>query len=385
MRVVNKTTKNDDDDDDDDKDLSSTNTLPRTPLDNMSSYLKLKKPKLSKSKQHKEDIERSKAELRKLNKLLAVKKPVTQDKLVTLMGITNVPLEKFKAYRIDVLIRQYMNDKQKEFTEMFKRIFFTGPPPFAIKNKVSVSWENDMKGLMKTALDIEGLVVKQPTQRLQVIIGYCNAIIKGAFETLDEPTPGLMPEVVFVNRVNTFNSYTLFINNICQNLKYSASSLIFTYFYNTSPRINFNMISDTLSDISHGSRDVEEVLLNHVVEQEATVKDYDIDKAARNPYNVVAFSGYPFEQVRPALRAEYVLLKLLFYFGHEYGTQIKDFIKSTYRRKFNQIETVHFAINNVLQLFPGLMTIMFYMINLAKDSEGVRLLYEVNHKFKWFV
>ena len=28
------------------------------------------------------------------------------------------------------------------------------------------------------------------------------------------------------------------------------------------------------------------------------------------------------------------------------------------------------------------MTIMFYMINLAKDSEGVRLLYEVNHKFK---
>ena len=341
--------------------------------------LSIKKPKKPRIKPYKKESAMAKAELKRIEKLLMIKPPVTQSKLVKLMGIANVPVEKFVAQRVDVLIRKYLTTKLKEFTdETFKRVFFTGTPPFSVANKVNVSWEKDMKGLMKTAMDVEGMVVKRPTERLTAIIKYCNEVVNGAYRDLDDHIPGQSVEAVFVNRVATFNGYTLFINNISQNLRYNASSLIFTYFHRTSPKIKFSDIFDTLSDIRYGSTDAEKVLLNYAVNPDIE----NTDEAVKDPYNIVTFAGHPYDQVRPALRAEFVLLKLLFYLSKEFGRHIKAFIDGTYKRKFDQIDIAAFSVNNVLQLCPGLMTLMFYMINLSKDKEGIAMLNDINHKFR---
>lgn len=321
----------------------------------------------------------TKAELKKLNKLLNVKPPVTHDKIVTLMGLTNVPMEKFASHRVDVLIRKYLNSKTKEFVEeTFKRVFFTGAPPFSAKNTVNVTWETDVKGLMRTTMDSDGLLVKRPTERLTTIISYCQTIINGAYKDLDDPTPGLSPEAEFLRLVTRFNGYTLFVNNISQNLRYNSSSLLFTYFSRTTPGIKFKTVADTLSDVRFGSYDVEDVLLKYVVTDDVG----NTDEAVKDPYNVVTMAGYAYDQVSPALRAEFVLLKFLFYLGAEFGRLIPEFILGTYKRKFEQIGVVAFHVNNVLQLCPGLMTLMFYILTLSKKPDNLQLLRDVNHKFK---
>lgn len=343
------------------------------------SLLSIKKTGNHARRTHKEISAVTKLELKQLEKILNIKPPVTQEKIVTLLGMTHVPLEKFVSQRVDVLIRKYLTAKSREFVEdTFRRVFFTGAPPFATKNTVNVTWENDMKGLMKLATDADGLVVKRPTERLTTIISYCKTIINGAYKNLDDPIAGLSVEAEFLNLVRRFNGYTLFINNISQNMRFNASSLLFTYFHKTSPNMKFQTLSEMLSDIRYGSVDVEEVLLKYVITDDVG----NTDEAVKDPYNIVTLSGHAYDQVRPALRAEFVLLKFFFYLSQEYKRLIPEFIRGTYKRKFDQIEVAAFSVNNVLQLCPGLMTLMFYMINLSKKADNMQLIHDINHKFK---
>ena len=314
------------------------------------------------------------ATLRKINKLLDIKPPVTHGKIVKLLGIMDVPIEKYIAQRIDVMLRKYLTDKMKKFTEnTFKKHFFNLPPPFKLTNTANVTWERDLKGLMMIALDSNGLVVRRPTERLKAIIRYCCPVINGAYKSLDDrdAVPGKGYEEAFVQRVAKYNGYASLINNISAIPRYNASSLVFTYFKQARWGV-FDRVADTLSDIKRSSPDAERVLLCHILDVKV---DDDTDAAVTNPYNVVSFGGYPYEQIRQALRAEYVVLKLVFYLGATFGFDAT----STYRQAFMTNPT---AVDNVLQLYPGLMTVMFYTVNVCKDPEGINASVNLDHKLK---
>lgn len=310
--------------------------------------------------------------LQKLKRLLDVKPPVTHGKVVKLMNLMNIPVEKYVAQRVDILLRKYLTDKMKTFTEdTFKKHFFNMTPPFKPTNTVNITWKRDLKGLMKTTMDSEGLLVKRPTERLTAIIKYCSPAINGAYKDLDQTLPGQSVEEAFVRRVNRYNEYATLINNLSAYPRFNSSSLIFVYFKRANVATTFTTVYSTLAD-EKSSWDVEKVLLGHMLMDKV---DDDTDAAVRDPYNVVSFGGFPYEQIRPALRAEYALLKLLFYLGVRFGFTVED----VYRRKFLH-PTDPFAVDNVLQLFPGLMTIMFYLINAVKDREGASHLSDLNYK-----
>ena len=333
----------------------------------------------------KESAAASKAALKRLNKTLDVKPPLTHNKLVRLMGVVDVPMEKYAAHRVDILIRKYMTTKLEEFTDKtFRKAFFSTAPPFWPVNKVNMTWERDVKGLLRTAINSEGMLIKHPTDRLLTIIKYCGPIIKGAYQSFDAPIPGQTSAAVFVNRVTTFNGFAGLANNISSNLRYNASSLIFHYFKWASPTTTFANVRNTLADIQTGSNDVEDVLLKNLLVVDEVQEN--TDKAVTDPYNVVAIGGFPYKQIAPALRAEYVLLKLFFFFCAKYGrADMIKFVNDNYRRKYNQQDVAAFTINNVLQLCPGLMTLMFFMINQARDAVGMKLLEELTHQFRVLV
>lgn len=325
---------------------------------------------------------KAKAALTHVQKLLNIKPPVTKDKLVRLMGTLDVPMEKYVAQRVDVLIRKYLTQKMKVFTEeTCKRTFFASAPPFAPVDRVNVTWETELRGLMRVVMDSDGMLVRRPTEKLTTVIQYCSEVINGAYETLDDASPGKTAEEVFLERVKRYNGFAGVVNNISANMRFNASSLIFTYFFKANPTTPFTYIYDTLSNIQRGSVDVEEVLLKHLLGA-VSGGDDDDDRAAKDPYNVVMLGGFAYEQIRPALRAEYALLKLLFFFSLENGRGLKGFVDDNYKRKYLQIKTAAFTINNVLQLFPGLMTVMFYMLTTSKDAQGAELLRALNYKFK---
>lgn len=310
--------------------------------------------------------------LHRLKRLLDVKPPVTHGKVVKLMSLMNIPVEKYVAQRIDILLRKYLTDKMKTFTEnTFKNHFFNMPPPFHPPNHVNITWKRDLKGLMKTTMDSDGLLVKRPTERLTSIIKYCSPAINGAYRELDQTLPNRSAEEAFVQRVNRYNEYATLVNNLSAYPRFNSSSLIFAYFKRVTQTISFTTIQSTLADIK-SSWDVEKVLLGHMLMDKV---DDDTDIAVKDPYNIVSFGGFPYDQIRPALRAEYALLKLLFYLGMRFGFTVED----VYRRKFLH-PSEPFAVDNVLQLFPGLMTIMFYLINSVKDREGSSRLSDLNYK-----
>lgn len=313
-----------------------------------------------------------KGTLNKLKRLLDVKPPITHCKVVRLMGLMDVPLEKYVAQRVDILLRKYFTNKMKTFTDdTFKNNFFNMAPPFKPTNTVNITWKRDLKGLMKLHMDSEGLLIKRPTERLTAIIKYCSPIINIAYKEFDDTLPGQSIEEAFVQRVNRYNEYATLINNISAYSKFNSSSLIFSYFKRANTATSFNTVYSILSDIT-SSWDVEKVLLGHLLMEKL---DDDTDAAVNDPYNIVSFGGFPYEQIRPAIRAEYTLLKILTYLGVRFGFSITDM----YQRMFLH-PTDSFAVDNVLQLFPGLMTIMFYLINVLKDKEGGLYLSDLNYK-----
>jgi hypothetical protein len=336
----------------------------------------VKHSRIAKHKPYEDRRVEVKATLKKLNKLLDVKPPITHGKIVKLMGLMNVPVEKYVAQRIDVMLRKYLTDKMKRFTEeTYKKNYFNSAPPFRPSNTANVTWERELKGLMKTALDSDGLIVKRPTERLTAIIAYCSPAINGAYKDLDDRdvVPGKSAEEAFVQRVAKYNGYAALVNNVSAIPRYNASSLVFTYFKRASDA-TFDRVASTLGDIKGLSPDVERVLLTHLLEDKV---DDDTDSAVKDPYNVVSFGGFPYEQLRPALRAEYVLLKLLFYLGMAFGVDVQ----STYRSMF--VGGGPISADNVLQLYPGLMTIMFFLINSIKDPEGTDATVELDHRLRF--
>ena len=161
-------------------------------------------------------------------------------------------------------------------------------------------------------------------------------------------------------------------------MKYDSSSLIFSYFNRVGGN-DFAYVYKLLVDLVHGSTDIEKVLLHNLIGDVSVTED-NVDEAVKDPKNIVSFDGFPYEQVRYAIRAEFVLLKILFAISHEYGGYISSFIETNYKRKYKQMDKVPFAINNVLQLCPGIMTLIFYIINKFKDKEGIEELNSLNLK-----
>lgn len=320
------------------------------------------------------------ATLKKINKLLNIKPPVTHGKIVRLMGMMDVPVEKYVAQRIDILMRKYLTDKMKRFTDnTYKKHFFNMSPPFKPTNTANITWWRELKGLMKTALDSEGIIVKRPTERLRTIISYCSPAINGAYKRLDDRdvVAGTSTEEAFVQRIAKYNNYASLINNVSAMPRFNASSLILTYFKRarfSRTVATFASVADTLADIKGSSPDVERVLFSHFLGH--TVDD-DTDTAVRDPYNVVSFGGFPYEQLRPALRAEYVLLKLLFYLGSTFDIDVR----STYKHMFLSDEAI--SVDNVLQLYPGLMTVMFYLINTVGDPDGTHHTVTLDYRLRY--
>lgn len=365
-----------------DPDSGSNITAP-VPIDplhlprNLPAFVSIKKA-AGGVKPYKESSAMARASIKRLNKMLTLKAPVTHGKLVKLMGLMDIPVEKYIALRVDVMVRKYLTGAMKRFVEVtYGKHFFNTAPPFAPVNRVHITWDNELRGLMKTAVDVDGLIVKKPTERLTGIIRYAQQIVGGAYYALFEPVPGSSDEATFVNCVTTYNGYASLVNNISSELRYNASSLIFTYFKKASATTRYSYIRDLLADIRGGTRDVEKALMGHVVD--AGLAQEDTDVAVADPYNVVAFGGFPYEQIRAALRCEFVLLKVLFYVGDLYGSHVKTFLEKTYEEKYVGGGEA-FAVNNVLQLCPGLMTLIFYA--LVDDGEGKRLAAEANKKFR---
>lgn len=321
-----------------------------------------------------------KASIRHLEKLLNVKGPITQHKIISLMSALNVPVDAFVSAKVDHLTRKYLTKKEEEFMQTFKKTFFSSTPPFHLHNKVAVTWGNDLKGLLTTTMDDKGMMVKKPTERLIAVMKYYNNVIDVAYRDLDTVVPGQSPEVVCINRVKTYNTFASLVNNVSPNLTFNASSLLFTYMSRVTPYIPFERATGTLSDIRYCTQDVEVAYLRSLIDPYLTLADgRTLDEAVKDPYNVLSIGGFAYDQLRPALRCEYVLLKVLFYFAAEFRGEVDTFVKNTYGTRYQKVAAGEpFAVNNVLQLCPGLMTIMFYGINKVADVEGQRLLEDFN-------
>ena len=341
--------------------------------------IKLKYP-LKKSILHKNvDTQKTlKCDLRKIQKILKIKPPVTHNKIVRIMDRFDIPLEKFTAISIEVLIRKYFNSKLKEFGETtFKRYFFNNRPPFPVDNNINITWKDELKGLIKTFLDHDGLIIKKSSEKLDVIISYCSHIINTAYnDSLDRPIRGTNQDEAFVKKINKYNTFASFVNNISSNLQFNSSSLIFTYFHKA--KFDYDYINSNLGDIKFSSTDIEKMCLNNF---KLDINE-NVDIAITDPYNVITFAGFPYETIKPALKAEFVLFKLLYYLRDNFENEsLSKFIRNNYQQKYSQIKTDPFAINNVLQLCPGLMTLMFYIINEKKDTIGIVFLQKLNTKF----
>lgn len=327
----------------------------------------------------------AKAKLNRIKQILNIKQPVTEDKLIRVMSALDVPIMKYTSARLEVICRKYLTATLKEFTEhTFKSAYFNSKPPFKPADAVNIAWESKLTGLLISTQDIENVHIKKPTERLTTIIDYCATFVNTAYKNLIEETAST-PEEAFVKRIRRYNEYASLVNNVSSNLKYNASSLLFTYF-NKYKKSKYREVHDTLADIRTGSRSVEDELLVHVL---GSIAELD----PKDPYDIVGFTGHPFEQIQPALRAEFLLLKLLFYFCRQHGVELNNFVCSNYGKKYTQqTPSDPFAINNVLQLFPGLMTIMFYIVGNRGDEgtaaigegvhQGRNLLRQLVHQFK---
>ena len=317
-----------------------------------------------------------KAGLKMVQKMLDLRPPVTQDSIIKLMNIMEIPVEKYAAYRTDVLLRNYFGGKLKEFEEQtFKKYYFNNPPPFNAETTNNITWRSELDNLMTPTVDWDGFPNKTLSESLKTIIQYCSKVIHTAYSNkLDIPVTGMSSDEAFVKKVKKYNNFASYVNNISTNLCYNSSSLIFTYFHKA--KFQYDYIDSILGNIKHSSTDIEKVCLRYLLVDPAVVEE-NVDISVKDPYNVVVFTGFSYETIKPALKSEFVLLKLLYYIREEFRCELGD----QYRHKFMQIENTSFAINNVLQLFPGLMTLMFYLINQSKDKEGQVLLEALNENF----
>ncbi|RUS71494.1 hypothetical protein EGW08_020745 [Elysia chlorotica] len=304
------------------------------------------------------------AHIRKLRSGYVVKKPVTYSKLAVLTRKAGISEKMIAALAIETMARKYFGGAMKKFVEKtFKNNFFNaGGGPYKPFDRTGILWDTEFKNLMLVSREEYGNVVKEPTVKLKHIMQFCQTIIEGAYGDLEVP-PGCAfanEFEAFIDRVKRFAGFAEIVNNISATPMYNSSSLIL-HFYQTVSRINFTFedLVKELSDLDAGERDVEKALLRYELGRLDYANSIDSDKIADDAYNVVALAGNPYEQIRPALKCEFLLLKLIFWLAtRSTQTSLYNFVMRTYKSKF-----VKFAkINNVLQIFPGLLTIMFYTL-----------------------
>lgn len=312
-----------------------------------------------------------KAAVRRLLAQLSMKKPVTELKLLTLMNKMNIPVEKYAAIRVEELLRKYFGDALTYFNEKtFNKHFFNNTPPFKMANTVGITWEEDMRGMLSVEINSLGLVVRKPTERLEKVVEACGRFVDSAFEEYDtRQMPDITREETFLRRVTRFNKFTTYINNISATSRYNSSSLILYYFVH----LDWGYDELQMELVSGSEFDVEEVALKRLLNNPLIVRQ-NVDQSVQNPYNVVQFAGYAYDQIRGALRAEYVLLKLLFVLARLFHSQLTEYTNTVYQSQYGAVMAKRadsFELNNVLQLCPGLLTIIFFL--LGKDRSSVCL------------
>ncbi len=330
----------------------------------------------------------AKAYMKRLQKALVIKPPITQAKLLELIETHHIPGGKdmYVALAVETMSRKYFTGAMKTFVEKtFVKHFFNTPPPYKLADRSGVLWDTEFKGLMQTSVDDDGNLVRKPTAKLSHIIEYCSEIINGAYSALEVPpgTSNRTKEEAFIEMVTRYSRFAETVNNVSADLSLNASALILWHFRKLSTRaFTFDNLKTSLADVEGGSRDVEKVILIHSLGRLDYLED-PADNAVKDPKNIVAMGGDPYELIRPALRTEYVLLKALFWLVGEFGGEgISGFVDRTYRKKY---EASRLLVHNVLQMFPGLLTIV---LSALQDTRGVRppaplagdLVKRLNHK-----
>lgn len=335
----------------------------------------------------------AKVYLKRLQRGMTIKPPVTETKILRVMKSFDIPEEIYVYHAIDILSRKYLSDSLGKFVEkIYPKFFYNTPPPFKPTNRTGIVWDVNFKELMQTSVDANGVVIKRPTFKLESIIKSCSIVINGAYGVMDNPPSEsfISPEELFINRVKRFSLYAEVSNNISSHLNLNASSLIFYYFKKTHPDTPFTSISTTLAN-TDGSTNVEDVLLKYIKDNHRHLLSQlqntppNVEKIIGNPYNVVELGGYPYSQISASLKSEYILLKILFWMSRESGSQsdVSERLSTIYRKKYERqmLDQPHtyMEVNNVLQLFPGLLTLMFYILNTTiKDKTGISYLRQLN-------
>jgi len=330
----------------------------------------------------------AKAYMKRLQRALVIKPPITHAKLLKLIETQHIPGGKdmYVAMAVETMARKYFTGAMKTFVEKtFVKHFFNTQPPYKLSDRSGVLWDTEFKGLMQTSVDGDGNLVRKPTAKLSHIIEYCSEIINGAYSALEVP-PGTYhrtKEEAFIEMVTRYSRYAETVNNVSSDLSLNASALILWHFRKLSSNaFTFKDLKDSLADVERGSRDIEKVVFVHTLGSIDYLED-PAESAALNPKNVVAMGGDPYELLRPALRAEYILLKTLFWLTAEFGgEELRGFVDRTYRKRY---EAPKLTVHNVLQMFPGLLTIV---LSALQDTKGVRppapmaaeLVKRLNHK-----
>ena len=350
-------------------------------------------------KRKRKDVEKeTNAALRRMQKALVITPPVTQQKLFKLMDNFEVPREVYVGYAIDQLWRKYMSKAFGVFVDKtYPKHFFNTRPPYKPSDRSSAVWEANFKGLMRTSIDDSGNFVRRPTEKLVAIISQCSAVINGAYASLEAPpseTVAATKEEAFVSRVKRYCGFAELVNNISSDTRLNASALIFYYFRKVSPETPFGLIEDTLANIHRGSPDIEEVLITEHLSEGMkwilTAPDKDgevpeVSKIVEDPYNIVILRGHPYSDIRGALKCEYLLLKLLFWLSTSVDPTNKDlreYVRSVYSVEYvgKKRDDGRVAMNNVLQIFPGLLTLMFYLlVEKPRDRQGTAFVKDLNH------
>ncbi|GFR99264.1 hypothetical protein ElyMa_004523600 [Elysia marginata] len=273
----------------------------------------------------------------------------------------------------------------KNFAEKtFVKHFFNTAPPFKLTDRSGVLWDTEFKGLLRTTVDEDGNIVKKPTIKFSHIKQYTAEIVNGAYASLEVPsgTYHASKEEKFIDLITRFSRYAEAVNNISADTSFNASSFILWYFKtHSTSSFTFEDFRDSLTDIEGGSMDVEEVILVNHLGRLNYIED-SIDDAVKDPRNIVTLAGDPYELIRPALKCKYVLLKTLFWLVWEIGPMsLRSFVCDLYRKRFDMRYP---SVHNVLQIFPGLLTFVMYVL---QDARGInppacagRIVTALNHK-----
>ena len=173
----------------------------------------------------------AKAYMKKLQKALVIKPPITQAKLLKLIEAHQIPGGKdmYVAMAVETMSRKYFTGAMKTFVEKtFVKHFFNTAPPYKLSDRSGVLWDTEFKGLMQTSVDDDGNLVRKPTAKLSHIIEYCSEIINGAYSALEVPpgTSHRTKEEAFIDMVTRYSRYAETVNNVSSDLSLNASALI---------------------------------------------------------------------------------------------------------------------------------------------------------------